>query len=308
MPGNREHRLTNHREAGRAACLVLASLLLALPGCGGGGGANEGSGSGTSNYTPPATQEPLEFPLVSLFECDSPPAEPTTQEHTVPVGAFVGSLFDCTLGVEVNVSVLVAEDGRFAIVRYAGDDPQGQPLTGVLTKQGDTFRGSGTDFAATGAGSENSGLLSIDGLFSDGRRLDGRWRVEGEGYGYFALAYLVDYLVSPHAEVTLADELLNTTSRTVHGLNQYGEETSWSIQTDGSFTGHDTLGCDYAGQFSLSGPHSPVLHVEVSLAGCARAGAYTGLAIRWPSKGIGEEIDVVVDDGGGQALVLQLPF
>jgi hypothetical protein len=215
----------------------------------------------------------------------------TSDVNALPGGIWSGELVYCDGSPRFDfVTAFVTEDGRFRF-----DAGNHHLLSGALRTDGDTFYGTGVDFAATGTeylfGPTTS--LFVQGSVKERSELNGRWGTEWGSYGYFNFQYGEDAYDEPSSLDALAGVWQSIYHDGVDGLDGV-----WTIEPDGQFNGQDQKGCLYSGQFALIDDRFSLLEVELMILGCDLAGSYTGLAFRrefvvWP----GESITLSVDDG-----------
>ena len=212
----------------------------------------------------------------------------TSNTDALPGGIWYGLLLDCGAGIAYDYALaLVGDDGTFRIL---GEN--GHLLTGTLSTSGDTFRGTGVDFAATGTEyfSGSTTNMFVEGVIAERQTLEGRWGTEWGSYGYFSFEF------NPHAyfePTSLKDLAAEWSTYTTEGV-----EGTWTVEADGRFSGEDQQGCLQTGQFSLIDSRFSLMAVEVTVTACGLAGRYSGLAfyqdlIDWWDAGI----TISIDDG-----------
>jgi len=238
----------------------------------------------------PVTPQPPDCPVTTFTQAPAVDA--------LPGGIWKGTLIDCSTDIQHdNVAAMVSEDGRFRIITE--DD---HVLAGALATSGDSFNGSGLDFAPPGTEyfSGPSTEMFVTGRIAERQTFAGRWGTEWGGYGVFHF----DYDREAHERATsLADLEGVWPSYATHlGSPVAGV---WTVEADGRFSGQDELGCLQTGQFSLIEERYNIVSVELAVSGCALAGTYSGLARRdilvdWWEKGI----TVSVDDGSRALRIL----
>lgn len=258
-------------------------LLIVFSGCNG-GLPSGGTGEAAAPSSPPV-QIP---PPGQALGCNTLNFAKSSDVDALPGGVWYGSLFDCQFNTRHDyLTALVSEDGRFRIIAE-----NGRLLRGSLQTDGDTFYGTGVDFAASG-GEYFSGPTT--GLFVQGSVLErsvfeGRWGTEWGSYGYFSFDYGQETYEKASSLDALAGVWLSFYGGSIEGV--------WTIEPDGRFNGQDQSACLQSGHFALIDDRFSMLEVELTVTGCELAGSYTGLAFReklvdWRDAAI----TLSVDDG-----------
>lgn len=221
-------------------------LVLAMAGCGGGG-------SGDS----PAPNPPA-----------PPPPPPPTD--ALPGGHWFGTVTNDLHAVTEEYVALVDENGRF---RFVSVDSTVQ-MSGNFAIVGDALTGDGTAFADAGVvwlDSKSATPVTIEGTISSRSGMSGTWTTTAGELGTFEFFYDPTFYERASPLDLLAgswiayDELMNP-------------EATFTIVADGSFTGQNVLGCNTTGQFAIVDADFNLYEVQSTIADCALAGDYIGLA------------------------------
>ena len=249
---------------------MITCLALALAGCGGGG-------SGDS----PAPNSP-------------PPPPPPAPTDALPGGHWFGTVTNDLHAVTEEYIAMVDENGRF---RFASVDSAVQ-MSGNFVIVGDTLAGDGTAFADAGVfwlDSSSATPVTIEGTISSRREMSGTWTTVAGELGTFEFFYDPSYYERASPVDFLAgswvayDELMNP-------------QATVTIAADGSFVGQDTLGCNSMGQFAVIDAGFNLYEVQSTIADCALAGDYTGLAL------LGDLVEpndalILANDNGSRAFL-----
>jgi hypothetical protein len=224
---------------------ITTCLVLALAGCGGGG-------SGDS----PAPNPP------------TPPPPPPTD--ALPGGHWFGTVTNDLHAVTEEYMAMVDENGRF---RFASVDSAVQ-MSGNFAIVGDALTGDGTAFADAGVvwlDSTSATPVTIEGTISSRSEMSGTWVTAAGELGTFEFFYDPTFYERASPLNLLAgswiayDENLNP-------------QVTFTITADGSFVGQNTLGCNSIGQFVIIDVDFNLYEVRSTIADCALAGDYVGLA------------------------------
>lgn len=270
---------------------ILTVLLVAFSGC------IDDQPAGEPDLTSAPLPPVPAPPPGQALDCSTLSFAKTSQVDALPGGIWFGALVDCENNETHDfVTALVSEDGRFRIIGEGG-----HLLRGSLQTDGDTFNGSGLDFAKEHVEyfSGPTTYLFVAGSVEERSLLEGRWGTEWGFYGYFS----IDYSQETYDQPTSLDELAGVWP------SHYGAsvEGVWTIEPDGRFNGQDQSGCLQSGQFALIDERFSILEVVLTVTGCALAGSYTGLAYqedlvdRWDKA-----ITLSVDDGEQALRILLL--
>jgi hypothetical protein len=226
---------------------MITCLVLALAGCGG--------GSGDS----PAPNPPPPLP---------PPPPPPTD--ALPGGHWFGTVTNDLHAVTEEYIAMVDENGRF---RFASVDSAVQ-MSGNFAIVGDALSGDGTAFADAGVfwlDSTSATPVTIEGTISSRSEMSGTWTTVAGELGTFEFFYDPTFYERASPLNLLAgswiayDENLNP-------------QVTFTIAADGSFVGQNTLGCNSMGQFAVIDAGFNLYEVQSTIADCALAGEYIGLA------------------------------
>ena len=274
----------------RIIFLSCMTSLLTLTACGG-GGSGGGPVPGSSPSSPPPTSG------VSL-DCNTPDAVKTSGVDALPGGLWSGSVINCVTSARSDYAqAWVTEDGRFRIF-----GPDRLLLRGQLGTDGDTFSGSGREFAYSGAVDQSSTSLVTAGSIAERASLDGRWSTDTGFNGVIALHYDPGYHIQPSS----FDELPGARSTWILNSNVLG---IWTIEPDGRFNGQDEVGCAQSGHFALIDARYNLYELEYTVVGCAGAGSYSGLATVGRDGLTGDRLlDISADDGNQRALRIIIYF
>ena len=249
---------------------ITTCLVLALAGCGGGGSGNS-----------PAPNPPT-----------PPPPPPPTD--ALPGGHWFGTVTNDLHAVTEEYIAMVDENGRF---RFASVDSAVQ-MSGNFAIVGDALTGDGTAFADAGVvwlDSTSATPVTIEGTISSRGEMSGTWVTEAGELGTFEFFYDPTFYERTSPLNLLAgswiayDENLNP-------------QVTFTIAGDGSFVGQNTLGCNSIGQFALIDVEFNLYEVQSTIADCALAGNYIGLAF------LGDlfapnDILVLANDNGSRAFL-----
>lgn len=235
-------------------------------------------------------------PPVQTISCSTLDFAKTSDVDALPGGVWYGSLVDCENNVRYDdLTALVSEDGRFRII--AG---YGHLLRGSLQTDGNTFYGSGVDFAAQGLeyfSGPTTGLF-VQGSVVERSVFEGRWGTEWGFYGYFSFDYIQSIYDKPSSLDALAGVWPSFYGDGIEGV--------WTIEPDGRFNGQDQSGCLQSGRFALIDDHFNMLEVELTVTGCDLSGSYTGLAYREDLVDWWDEAITVSVDSGQRGLHIGL--
>jgi len=224
---------------------ITTCLVLALAGCGGGG-------SGDS----PAPNPP------------TPPPPPPTD--ALPGGHWFGTVTNDLHAVTEEYMAMVDENGRF---RFASVDSAVQ-MSGNFAIVGNALTGDGIAFADAGVvwlDSTSATPVTIEGTISSRSEMSGTWVTAAGELGTFEFFYDPTFYERASPLNLLAgswiayDENLNP-------------QVTFTIAADGSFVGQNTLGCNSIGQFVIIDVDFNLYEVQSTIADCALAGDYVGLA------------------------------
>ena len=273
------------KKKAHSLCILL---IVALVGCDGQSVTGQSGGRTVLPPQPPPPPPPV--PPAQSLGCSTLRFAKTTDVDALPGGIWSGELFDCTFNGAIFATAMITEDGRFHIVLG-----EGRLLTGTLGTTGNLVDGHGIDYARQGMeyfSGPFTGLF-VQGSLLERQKLESRWGTEWGGYGYFDF----DYRQQTYERPTPLADLAGAWSQ---GYVNFGNPVGgvWTVETDGSFTGQDEVGCLYSGQFSLIDERFSIVAVDVAVSACASAGTYAGLAyledlVDWYEK----TITVSVDNG-----------
>jgi len=224
---------------------ITTCLVLALAGCGGGG-------SGDS----PAPNPP------------TPPPPPPTD--ALPGGHWFGTVTNDLHAVTEEYMAMVDENGRF---RFASVDSAVQ-MSGNFATVGNALTGDGIAFADAGVvwlDSTSATPVTIEGTISSRSEMSGTWVTAAGELGTFEFFYDPTFYERASPLNLLAgswiayDENLNP-------------QVTFTIAADGSFVGQSTRGRNSIGQFVIIDVDFNLYEVQSTIADCALAGDYVGLA------------------------------
>ena len=226
--------------------LLVACIAVVFSGCGGGSGSS----------SPP---DPV-----------SPPPPPPPPADALPGGHWFGTVTNEFNVVTEEYIAMVDENGRF---RFASADSTVQ-MSGNFSVAGNDLIGDGMAFADTGVfwlDASSANPVSIEGTIVERSEMSGTWTTVVGEFGSFEFFYDPTYYERASPVSLLAgswiayDELLNP-------------EVTFTIAADGSFTGQNVSGCNSMGQFAVIDPDFNLYEVQSTVADCALAGDYIGLA------------------------------
>jgi hypothetical protein len=224
---------------------------------------------------------------------------------------------------------MMTEDGRFRILQLP---TFGSPRSSVLFRgghelTGGLLSGAGTAFADDGSAwldgsavtdfTASAAVAWPTGNGFEGGTLTGTWNTDAGDTGGFELTYSTFY--NNPSEL---GPLVGSWSALLDPDGSYPAEGDWewpfvekldpdrlanmTVLGDGTFSGTDAYGCEFAGQFGLIDERFGLLSSDYQISGCERDGRYSGLAwvsiydTGWWSFGdrySGVTINLTADDG-----------
>lgn len=255
--------------------LLTSCLALALVACGGGGGGGS-SGDGGSQSPPP------------------PPPPPADAK---PGGQWFGFLTnEFNMVTEVYIA-MVDENGRF---RFASLDSAVQ-MSGNFSISGNDLAGDGTAFADAGVfwlDANSATPVTMEATLVERSEMSGTWTTESGEFGSFEFFYDPTF----YERASPVDLLEGTWI----GYDEFeNPDVVFTIAADGSFTGQNSSGCNSTGQFAEIVAGFNLYEVQSTIADCALAGDYVGLAF------LGDLLEpndalVFASDNGSRAFLLGL--
>lgn len=230
---------------------------------------------------------------VLLAACDDHNDNCCDAVYVTPGGLYSGTLTDSSASGDRNVYVIVDENGNGRMI----DSDYGDYYRLALSNNNFSLSGSFTAFAGSTPFPNNqttvtgsvSGQITQDGITASFTESNG---VTGTLNLVFSNYY---YQTSSLSLLSGSWSYSDTTS---------GYSLSLSINGDGSFSGSDTDGCTYTGNFSIFDPDFDAYHLSYTDS-CASGSTFTGLAAYYPQDNQGgEQIEILADDNNGQFIAL----
>lgn len=253
-------------------CLLTSCFALVLAACG-----SEGTGAPPD----PSPAPPL----------PPPPAD------AKPGGHWFGFLTnDFNMVTEVYIA-MVDENGRF---RFASLDSAVQ-MSGNFSVSGNDLTGEGTAFADAGVfwlDAKSATPVTIGATITERSEMSGTWTTVAGEFGSFEFFYDPAFYERASPVDLLAgtwigyDELENP-------------DVAFTIAADGSFTGQNSMGCNSVGQFAVIDASFNLYEVQSTIADCALAGEYAGLAFLGDLL-VPNDALVFATDNGSRAYLLGL--
>jgi hypothetical protein len=188
----------------------------------------------------------------------------------LPGGHWFGTVTNDLHAVTEEYIAMVDENGRF---RFASVDSAVQ-MSGNFAIVGNALTGDGIAFADAGVvwlDSTSATPVTIEGTISSRSEMSGTWVTAAGELGTFEFFYDPTFYERASPLNLLAgswiayDENLNP-------------QVTFTIAADGSFVGQNTLGCNSIGQFVIIDVDFNLYEVQSTIADCALAGDYVGLA------------------------------
>ena len=192
---------------------------------------------------------------------------------------------------------MVDENGRF---RFASLESAVQ-MSGNLIASGNDLTGDGMAFADAGVvwlDARSASPVAIEAVIIERSEMSGTWTMESGEFGSFEMFYDPTFYERASPVDLLAgswigyDELENP-------------EVTFTIAADGSFTGQNSLGCNSIGQFTVIDAAFNLYEVQSTIADCALAGDYIGLAFLGDLL-VPNDALVLAIDNGSRAYLLGL--
>lgn len=251
---------------------LLACVVVVFSGCGG--------GSGGSSEPGPVSP---------------PPPPPPPAADALPGGHWFGTVTNEFNAVTEEYIAMVDENGRF---RFVSVDSTVQ-MSGNFTVAGNDLVGDGTAFADAGVfwlDASSATPIDIEATILERSEMSGTWTTDAGEFGSFEFFYDPTFYERASPVDLLAgswiayDELLNP-------------ETTFTIATDGSFTGQDVSGCNSMGQLAEIEPGFNLYEVQSTVADCTLAGDYIGLAFLADLL-VPNDILIFAIDNGSRAYVI----
>lgn len=181
-------------------------------------------------------------------------------------GIWTGTITSDLDLIDVPATAIIAENGAARIV-----DIDGTQLAGTANVSGNFLDSLFDGFAADGdlfPDGTTFGSVLVRGLVDTAASLTLSYQGAGDT-GALALTYDAVY-ENGSSLATVADDWSFDDGA--------GDTTDISIAANGDITGSDSDGCTYGGSVSLIDPNFNAYQVDLTLAVCADAGNYSGLA------------------------------
>ncbi len=249
---------------------LLACVGVVFSGCGGGSGGS----SAPDPVAPP------------------PPPPPT---DALPGGHWFGTVTDEFNVVTEEYVAMVDEYGRF---RFVSVDSTVQ-MSGNFTVVGNDLVGDGMAFADTGVfwlDASSATPVSMEGTLVGRSEMSGTWTTVAGEFGSFEFFYDPAFYERASPVNLLAGSWVAYDER----LNP---EVTFTIAADGSFTGQNVSGCNSMGQFAEIEPDFNLYDVQSTVADCALAGDYVGLAFLADLLVPNDVLILAIDNGSRAYLI-----
>lgn len=257
-------------------CMLMSCFALALVACGGGGG---GGSSG---------EEPAPSPL---------PPPPPPPADAKPGGHWFGFLTnEFNMVTEIYIA-MIDENGRF---RFVSLDSEVQ-MSGNFSVSGDDLTGDGTAFADAGVfwlDAKSATAVTMEATIIERSEMSGTWTMVSGEFGSFEFFYDPTFYERAAPVALLEGAWI--------GYDEFeNPDVVFTIAADGSFTGQNSSGCNSSGQFAEIVAGFNLYEVQSTIADCALAGDYVGLAF------LGDLLEpndalVFASDNGSRAYLLGL--
>lgn len=253
-------------------CLLTGFPAMALTACGGGG-------SGGAPEPSPAPPPP-------------PPAA-----DAKPGGHWFGFLTnEFNMVTEVYIA-MVDENGRF---RFVSLDSAVQ-MSGNFSVSGNDLMGDGTAFADAGVfwlDANSATPVTIEAVITERSEMLGTWATVAGEFGSFEFFYDPTFYERASPVDLLAGSWI--------GYDEFeNPDVAFTIAADGSFTGQNSMGCNSVGQFAVIDASYNLYEVQSTIADCALAGEYVGLAFLGDLLAPNDAL-VFATDNGSRAYLLGL--
>jgi hypothetical protein len=237
--------------------------------------------------------------LVSACGGSSSGPAPVNNLPPPPSDEASGGLWYGTLTNDMNVVTeefvaLSADDGR---VRLISVDSEVQ-FVGTINVVGTDFSGTMRAFADEGVNWLDGNHVvdsTIIGVVNEHDSITGSWENASGESGTFEFFY--DVLNDKDSDAALLEAVWT-------GYDDMGNpNVTFTIDSNGTFSGQNSLGCTSSGQFNVIDPEYNLYEVQSLIESCGLAGSYTGFALLADIVTINDAFLVSIDDGARSILL-----